>query len=76
MKIRSHGRELLSMQDAYFNLTYVDARDDMPLDYLEMLLRLAKGEHTSIKTVDPDYRQIPSWPKVILAAQDRKQTTP
>jgi len=76
VKIRADRRDLLSMQDAYFNLTYADTRTKAPLDYLEMLGRLAHGEHDTIETREPDFKKIPQWPKVILAAADRGTATP
>jgi len=76
VKIRADRPDVLSMQDAYFNLTYVDADSKAPLDYVEMLGRLADGKHDTIETREPDFEKIPQWPKVIVAAADRGTATP
>jgi hypothetical protein len=50
-----HGTEVLSVQDAYFDITYVD-KNGNPLDYFEMLSLLQNQRHEDIRIApSPDH---------------------
>jgi hypothetical protein len=70
------GTDVMCVQDAYFDLTYVDQTTGRPLDYFELLARLARGEHRSIRTQEPDHRKVVSRPSMIMAAKDVQGRTP
>lgn len=70
VRIKVDQRPVLCVQDAYFNLTYVDRASGRALDYFEMLGRLSRGQHESVRTVVADYHKIPVRPVTIVAAKD------
>lgn len=75
VKIRFGNEELLPVQDAYFNLAYTDSKTGAPLDYFDLLARLTRREHASIRTSESDYRQIRTWPALLVSAKDRQNRT-
>jgi len=55
VRIDVRGTEVLSVQDAYFDITYVDKYGN-PLDYLDMLSLLQKHRHEEIRIIpSPDH---------------------
>lgn len=64
VEIEHRGRKIIVLQDPTFNISFTDRLTLEPLDYFEIVRRLAKREHTSIRAVGPDYTQMPAWPRV------------
>jgi hypothetical protein len=69
VKIRHKGKDVIVMQDAYFNQGFADMATGDPLDYRDMVGRLARGEHQSIEVIEPDWRDMPVMPALIVAAE-------
>jgi hypothetical protein len=72
VKIEHRGEQRIIVQDAYFNLTLIDEMTREPLEYLQLVRRLAAREHESIAVHSPDYRDVPQWPATLMPAEDRK----
>lgn len=70
VEIETESGRCRCVQDAYFNVTYIDATTNEPLDYFEMLERLAAARHDSIRIAESEFRQIPTWPATIISKAD------
>ncbi len=53
IRIEHEGASLITLHDAQLNVAYTEP-GGAPLDYLEVLARLARGEHEAIALTDPD----------------------
>jgi hypothetical protein len=71
VRIEHRGEQRIIVQDAYFNLTFVDAETREPVEYLQLVQRLAAGDHASIAVRSPDYRDMPQWPSARVPADQR-----
>jgi hypothetical protein len=76
VRIEADGQRLLSLQDAYFNLTYVDGQSGAPLDVFDLLRRLREGRHTSVRTIEPEPENMPSLPALLVSPAGRGDRSP
>jgi hypothetical protein len=76
VRIDHEGESLLSVQDAYFNVTFVEAASGRPLDYYRMLALLAEGNDEAIRVVEPDFFSAPSWPRLVVSPSAAENNNP
>ncbi len=55
VEIHHRGKALMSIQDGYLNVTYVDNTSNEPLDYFDLLTKLARREHQTIAIKGQEY---------------------
>lgn len=70
VKIRVGHENVICLQDPLFNTTHVDATTGLPVDYFDLLRRLARHDHESFRVIESDHRNIPTTPAWIVAAKD------
>lgn len=70
VEINRRGKKLIVLECATFNLEYLDRVTLEPLDYRDLIHRLGRREHHSIKVVCPPYESMPIWPRMFFS-EDR-----
>lgn len=74
VKIKDHrGRDIWSLQDAYFNDCVADANGN-PLDYVEFLQCLKAGKHKTVQLLSHEM-PIKQWPGLLVCPEMREGRT-